>query len=134
MRAHIFAFSFAAPALAFAPLRQSRATVSFGRSKESCTLLRSSSPSDSTDDPFLSSPTRSPSIDRLESQKSDLVRFCTSGDKPSIEDVRRKVEELEMLAEQVGMGQASSCSGLLSGEWCVVQDGPFLGQRTGAMQ
>lgn len=92
--------------------------MAFGRSTGSrCARLHSSSPSDSTDDPFLTSPTSSPSIDLLERQKSDLVRLCTGDDKPTLEDVRSRVDELEMLAEQVGMGQASSCSGLLSGEW-----------------
>lgn len=117
MRVGTLAISFAASAVAFAPPPSSRANVAFGRSRGSYIRLRSSSPSDSTDDPFLTSPTSSPSIDLLESQKSELVRLCTGSDKPPLEDVRRRVDELEMLAEQVGMGQASSCSGLLSGEW-----------------
>lgn len=117
MRVCTLVLSFAASAVAFAPAPKSRTIVPFGRSEGGCTRLRSSSPSDSTDDPFITASTSSPSIDRLEHQKSDLVRLCTGTNKPSLEDVKRRVDELELLAEQVGMGQASSCSGLLSGEW-----------------
>lgn len=56
-------------------------------------------------------------LDRIEGAKEDLVQLCNSSTKPSLEDVRAKVQSLEELAEQGGIGQASSHSGLLSGEW-----------------
>ncbi len=56
-------------------------------------------------------------LDRIEDAKEDLVRVCTAGAKPSLENVRSKVQQLEELAEQGGIGQASAHSGLLSGEW-----------------
>jgi len=49
--------------------------------------------------------------------KEDLVQLCKSSTKPSLEAVRAKVQSLEELAEQGGIGQASCHSGLLSGEW-----------------
>mmetsp|Transcript_8724 Transcript_8724/g.12397 ORF Transcript_8724/g.12397 Transcript_8724/m.12397 type:complete len:311 (-) Transcript_8724:46-978(-) len=62
-------------------------------------------------------------IDRLEDLKESLVRLCVgssnggTGTKPSLGDVLSVVRELESVAEEVGIGQASSSSGLLSGEW-----------------
>jgi hypothetical protein len=53
-------------------------------------------------------------VDRL---KSGLVRICTSKPKPDREEIRTLVSKLEEIAEQVGVGQASSHAGLLSGEW-----------------
>lgn len=49
--------------------------------------------------------------------KADLVRTCTRSSKPLLDEVRSLVRELEDKAEQVGVGQASSLSGLLSGKW-----------------
>ena len=59
-------------------------------------------------------------LDRIEGAKEDLVRLCSSNDsstKPPLEVVRAKVQTLEELAEQGGIGQASGHSGLISGEW-----------------
>jgi len=56
-------------------------------------------------------------LDRIEDAKEDLVQVCTASTKPSLESVCDKVQELEQLAEQGGIGQASAHSGLLSGEW-----------------
>lgn len=56
-------------------------------------------------------------LDRIEDAKESLVRTCTASTKPSLESVRSKVQDLEELAEQGGIGQASAHSGLLSGEW-----------------
>jgi len=56
-------------------------------------------------------------LDRIEDAKEDLVIMCTASSKPSLEEVRSKVQSLEELAEQVGIGQAPAHSGLLSGEW-----------------
>jgi hypothetical protein len=53
----------------------------------------------------------------LDELKADLVRICTASTKPSLEQVRSLVQELEETGEQLGIGQASSLSGLLSGEW-----------------
>ena len=58
-------------------------------------------------------------IDRIEDAKADLVQLCKSSTKPSLESVQSKVQLLEELAEMGGIGQASSHSGLLSGEWYV---------------
>jgi len=56
-------------------------------------------------------------LERIELAKEDVVRLCSSSSKPSLEAVRSKVQDLEELAEQGGIGQASAHSGLLSGEW-----------------
>mmetsp|Transcript_2722 Transcript_2722/g.5730 ORF Transcript_2722/g.5730 Transcript_2722/m.5730 type:complete len:303 (+) Transcript_2722:128-1036(+) len=77
--------------------------------------LYSSAPSDTGGDDYTS-PSGS-AVEELESCKADLVRSCTQLDKPSLEQVQDLVSELEMLGEQVGVGQASSLGGLLSGEW-----------------
>jgi len=58
--------------------------------------------------------------DELESAKIGLMRLCTSDSKASLDDVQRKVRGLEDLAERYGIGQGSSHSGLLSGEWELV--------------
>jgi len=55
--------------------------------------------------------------EQLETLKSDLIKVCKSPNKPAREDIRTRVMELEMVAEQVGIGQSSSFSGLLNGEW-----------------
>jgi len=61
------------------------------------------------------------SVEELENLKQDLVQYCSSSSsKPSLENVREKVRNLEELAEQIGIGQASSTSGLLNGEWELV--------------
>lgn len=66
------------------------------------------------------SPAISPaSEERLEQIKEGLVSVCTRANKPSADEVQRIVQELEETAEQVGIGQASSISGLMNGEWCV---------------
>ncbi len=74
------------------------------------THLFSSAPSDTESIP-------SSILDRIEASKEDLVLLCSSSTKPSLEAVRLKVQNLEELAEQGGIGQASAHSGLLSGEW-----------------
>ena len=58
--------------------------------------------------------------DILEESKAELFRLCSSTTKPSLESVRGKVKVVEELGEQLGLGQASVHSGLLTGEWeCV---------------
>lgn len=60
--------------------------------------------------------------DILEESKAELLRTCsaTGASKPSLATVQGKVQVLEEIGEQVGIGQASSHSGLLTGEWeCV---------------
>jgi hypothetical protein len=58
-----------------------------------------------------------PSVETLTQLKADLVLTCSRVPKPESSEMNRLVEELENTAEQVGLGQASSISGLLSGEW-----------------
>ena len=78
--------------------------------------LYSSAPSDTGGDDYTA-PTGS-AVEELERCKASLVGLCdTSSEKPSLDAVRDLVNELEGLGEQVGIGQASSNSGLLSGEW-----------------
>ncbi len=70
-----------------------------------------------------SSPIPKKIIDRIEDAKADLVQLCktsSTSTKPSLASVQSKVQMLEELAEQGGIGQASSHSGLLSGEWYVI--------------
>jgi len=74
-----------------------------------------SEPSDTSGDTFTA-PSGS-AVEQLESCKADLVRLCDQSEKTSLDKIQDLVAELEMLGEQVGIGQASSNSGLLSGEW-----------------
>lgn len=53
----------------------------------------------------------------LDTLKDDLVRTCNRSSKPLLAEVRAIVRDLEDKAEEVGIGQSSSVSGLLSGEW-----------------
>lgn len=71
------------------------------------TTLFSSVPSDVSSAPSLT----------LDELKADLVRTCTAENKPSLNEVKTLVRELEEKAEMVGEGQSSSSSGLMSGEW-----------------
>ena len=75
-----------------------------------------------------SSAAASPALENLEMLKADLVRTCqqqqqqqqqssNNNNKPSRDEIRALVQDLEALAEQVGVGQASSLTGLLAGEW-----------------
>lgn len=49
--------------------------------------------------------------------KSDLVRSCSGSQKPGLEQVKSLVRSVEEMGEQIGIGQASSLSGLMEGEW-----------------
>ena len=79
------------------------------------TSILFSEPSDTSGDTFTA-PSGS-AVEELESCKADLVRMCTQPEKAPLDRMQDLVAELEMLGEQVGVGQASSNSGLLSGEW-----------------
>ena len=50
-------------------------------------------------------------------EKVKLVTLCTQGSKPSLTQVQSCVKSLEQMAEDLGLGQASSSTGLLNGEW-----------------
>ena len=65
----------------------------------------------------------------LNDLKTDLVRACnkatdkelssSSLSKPTINEIRSLVKDLEDKAEMIGEGQTSSSSGLMAGEWYV---------------
>jgi len=55
-------------------------------------------------------------MDRFHEVKSDLVDACDTSN-PSKSDILALSRDLEEMGEQVGIGQASSLSGLLTGEW-----------------
>ena len=57
--------------------------------------------------------------DRVEECKRDLIRQCAGHELGSgySSGVENKIRELEQLGEDAGFGQASSLSGLMSGEW-----------------
>ena len=61
--------------------------------------------------------TYSSSSRSLDEIKAELVQTCNRPSKPLLEEIRTIVRELEEKAEMVGIGQASSVSGLLDGEW-----------------
>lgn len=56
-------------------------------------------------------------VDDLSALKADLVQRCTASPKASQEEIQSLVNQVEGLGEQLGIGQASSLTGLLSGEW-----------------
>lgn len=56
-------------------------------------------------------------LDQLAELKADLVKLCRKTPKATREEVNTIVTDLENVAEQAGIGQSSSFSGLLNGEW-----------------
>jgi len=96
--------------------QQSNKARSLMTSTTTATTLLSSIPSD------MSSATLT-----LNDLKTDLVRACnkatdkelssSSLSKPTINEIRSLVKDLEDKAEMVGEGQTSSSSGLMAGEW-----------------
>ncbi|KAL7571518.1 hypothetical protein ACA910_020937 [Epithemia clementina (nom. ined.)] len=81
-------------------------------------LTSSALSSSSTDGYGSSSSTGVPTLEDLDDAKARLVRTCgRSSPKPSLSEIQGLVEELETMAEQLSVGQASSISGLLNGEW-----------------
>lgn len=58
-------------------------------------------------------------MERLEESKRALVRECDAVS-PSKETVIRLVRDVEEMGEQVGIGQASSHSGLMAGQWSLL--------------
>ena len=82
------------------------------------TKLRSGAPSD-TDQSYDIPASVGSASERVEDCKRDLIQQCDdhelgSGFSPTIEG---KIKDLEQLGEDAGFGQASSLSGLISGEW-----------------
>ena len=65
----------------------------------------------------LSSTMDEDQLGTLEQCKSDLLRMCSSSSSPSLESVKKQVQQLEDEAELVGVGQLAMESGLLGGEW-----------------
>jgi hypothetical protein len=94
------------------------AAAATARATTTTTAILSSIPSD------MSSATLT-----LDDLKTDLVRACnkatdkelssSSLSKPTINEIRSLVKDLEDKAEMVGEGQTSSSSGLMAGEWYV---------------
>ena len=99
--------------------QQSNKARSLMTSTTTATTLLSSIPSD------MSSATLT-----LNDLKTDLVRACnkatdkelssSSLSKPTINEIRSLVKDLEDKAEMIGEGQTSSSSGLMAGEWYVI--------------
>ena len=56
-------------------------------------------------------------MEEFTSLKEDLLQTVQSSTKPSLNTVTSLVDQLEQQAEMVGIGQASSSSGLLNGTW-----------------
>jgi hypothetical protein len=82
-------------------------------------LFSSSVPSDVSETFVVASSSPTPAT--LDALKEDLVRACKQGKNgaTSLDEIQRLVRDLEDTGEQLGIGQASSLSGLLSGEWYV---------------
>ena len=83
------------------------------------TSLASAAPSDTSTDDIIIPPSVESASERVENCKSELIQMCNghelgSGSSVNIES---KIKELEQLGEDAGFGQASSLSGLISGEW-----------------
>jgi hypothetical protein len=97
--------AFVGVATAFAPQQRTANT-----SPSTNIPLFSSVPSDVSTTPSLS----------LSDLKADLVRACTKEEKPALSSIKTLVRDLEDKAEMVGVGQVSSISGLMAGEWYVI--------------
>lgn len=101
-----------------------RTAVTSGRSigaagRVAATALGSAAPSDTSVDDNIVPPSVGSAAERVEGCKRDLVRECADreiGDGRS-SSVEGRIKELERLGEDAGFGQASSLSGLISGEW-----------------
>lgn len=83
------------------------------------TSLGSAAPSDTDQSDDSVPPAVESASERVENCKRDLIRLCDdhelgSGSSSSVEG---KIRELEQVGEDAGFGQASSLSGLISGEW-----------------
>lgn len=61
--------------------------------------------------------TTTPTQEALDDAKAALVNTCGRSPKPSRMEIKTLVDDLEALGEALGVGQASSLSGLLNGEW-----------------
>ena len=87
------------------------------RCLQSSSILGSGAPSDT--DSYGDVPAPGSASDRVEVAKRELIEECDaielgSGRSAGVEG---KIRELERLGEDAGFGQASSLSGLVSGEW-----------------
>ena len=58
-----------------------------------------------------------PTMAMLDNAKSRLLSACGRIPKPSLSEIQGLVQDFEILAEQLSIGQASSISGLMNGEW-----------------
>ena len=113
----LFFVSLIGYASAFTPQSNNARSLMTSTTTTATTLL-SSIPSD------MSSATLT-----LNDLKTDLVRACnkatdkelssSSLSKPTINEIRSLVKDLEDKAEMIGEGQTSSSSGLMAGEWYV---------------
>lgn len=85
------------------------------------TFLNSGAPSDTdqSDDVDNIPPSVGSASERVEDCKRDLIRQCDGHELGSgySSGIESKIRELEQLGEDAGFGQASSLSGLMSGEW-----------------
>ena len=84
----------------------------------STTSLNSGAPSDTAELYDIPSSVGSAS-ERVEDCKQSLIDQCNNHElgSGSSSIVEGKIKELEQLGEDAGYGQASSLSGLISGEW-----------------
>ncbi|KAL7471228.1 hypothetical protein ACHAXS_011523 [Conticribra weissflogii] len=103
------------PLPSIVPFRLKRGISRFGSSSGD----DDAAPKTSEDDDGEVPPSVLSASERVEECKRDLIRMCDalalgSGHSAEIEE---KIRDLERLGEDAGFGQASSLSGLLSGEW-----------------
>jgi hypothetical protein len=56
-------------------------------------------------------------LEKLDDIKAELIQLCAKDPKTPIDKIIETVALLEDIAERKGIGQASSISGLLAGEW-----------------
>lgn len=80
------------------------------------TSLGSAAPSDTSDDDMP--PAVESASGRVDNCKRDLIDQCDDHELGNHNSgIENKIRELEQLGEDAGFGQASSLSGLMSGEW-----------------
>jgi hypothetical protein len=56
-------------------------------------------------------------MDGLQSKKTQIIAACQNPTKPTKEAINGLCRSLETMAEQLGVGQGSSYSGMMGGEW-----------------
>mmetsp|Transcript_7750 Transcript_7750/g.11147 ORF Transcript_7750/g.11147 Transcript_7750/m.11147 type:complete len:300 (+) Transcript_7750:97-996(+) len=102
------------------PAAQGFTVPSLNSRRSSSIVVRSDPGEEPSDATFPEAPPSSSTKDDLDELKADLFRCCDRSTKPLVDEVKMIVRDVEDMAELLGIGQCSSSSGLMNGEWELV--------------